>query len=63
MDKFPAGQAGLEVQAVDNSHPTVVDNLWISVPVPLAGWRAGGGWVSRLAALAGVMVGMAVSLT
>ena len=38
MDKFPAGQAGLEA--------TVVDNLWISVTVPLAGcWLAG--WVSR----------------
>ena len=52
MDKFPAGQAGLEARVVDNSHPTVVDNLWISVTVPLAG-----------CALAGVMGGMAGSLT
>ena len=32
VDKFAAGQAGLEAR--------VVDNLWISVTVPLAGWWA-----------------------
>ena len=52
MDKFTAGQAGLEARVVDNLPPTVVDNLWISVTVPLGGlvgWLAGWG--------AGVMAG------
>ena len=53
MDKFTAGRAGLEARVVDKSDRAVVDNLWISVPVPLAGV----GWLAGLAVRAGGWAG------